>query len=102
MSKITHYWDRDSRGLNILVLQKPRGKFILDEILDYLLYEAKKYGIYAIVINAQESCCGVGWGDEEKPQGDTAILYEVSERENCPICGGTAPYQHCPECGKPY
>jgi len=101
-SKITYRWDNDSRDRPILVLEKAKGKFTLDEITDYLLYDSRQYGKYAIIINASESACGgSGWGEEDRP-GDIAILYEILERDNCPICGDTTPYQYCPECGNEF
>lgn len=96
-SKITHQWDKDGQGRSILVLSKARGKLNIDEIREYLLFEARQYGHYAIIINASESTCeGSGmWGYEEQ-QGDVVILHEIID--NCPICSGTPPI-YCPECG---
>jgi len=99
-AKIEHNWKSDARGRSVLVLTKTRGRLTLDEITDYLLYNAKLYGQYVILLNASESVCGgCGWGDDEK-QGDSVALYEIIEQEKCPICKGVTPLQYCPKCGE--
>lgn len=101
VAKLKHVYDTDARGHTVLVIQKTRGKLNLDEITNHLLYEARLYGMYAIVLNASEGASeGAGWGDEETSKGDSVILYEILEQDSCPICGGVTPLLKCYHCGE--
>lgn len=105
--------DYDNQGRWMLCIEKARGKFTLDEIIEV----AKEWeeDIYALVIKALDM-------EYEETAGDYVELYRLSDlmkqgacwvqREEeyyCSHCGGTAPLannhkhivttSYCPHCG---
>ena len=105
--------DYDNQGIWKLCIEKTRGKFTLDEIIE----AAKEWeeDIYALVIKALDL-------EHEVTDGDYVELYRLSDlmkqgacwvqREEeyyCSHCGGTAPLDnnhkhivrtsYCPHCG---
>ncbi len=102
-AKIEAMWDYDMHDNSILVLEKKRGKLSLSEVGDFLRYEkhGSLQGDYVLIIRAGEATCGgSGWMDEVEPKGDQWVLYQVEERERCPVCSNLTPYYlYCPECG---
>ena len=93
------YWRESARGLDILCVEKSRGKISLTELQEYLLYEARIYGHWAILLHSNESACDVGW-PTEPPKGDRVYLYGVSEGQVCPVCHELTPPEYCPHCGE--
>lgn len=105
--------DYDPQGRWMLCIEKARGKFTLDEIIE----AAKEWeeDIYALVIKALDM-------EYEETAGDYVELYRLSDMEKsgadwfqrgeeyyCSHCGGTAPMdinrkhtvttKFCPHCG---
>ena len=105
--------DYDNQGIWKLCIEKTRGKFTLDEIIE----AAKEWeeDIYALVIKALDL-------EYEETAGDYVELYRLSDLDKsgadwvqrggeyfCSHCGGTAPLannhkhivttSYCPHCG---
>lgn len=88
MAKLTHSWDTDIFGRDALKVEKKRGKITIEELEDYLRYDARNVQDrqWVMVLNCTESTCGgSGWMDEKENPGDTVLLYEYDTE--CPLCG---------------
>ena len=110
---IETHTDYDPQGRWMLCIEKARGKFTLDEIIE----AAKEWeeDIYALVLKCLD-------GEWEETQGDYVELYRLSDLDKsgadwaqrgeeyyCSRCGGTAPLannhkhivttSYCPHCG---
>ena len=96
---LKHHWTEDYRGNSALCIEKSRGKISLDELEEYLRYEARIHSHFMIMINASESAGDIGWPVEE-PKGDRMLLYEYSGDDNCPLCASIMPPEYCPHCGE--
>lgn len=99
MSLLKHQWVTDRFGKSALCVQKSRGKINMNELADYLRYDAHIYSHWAIMLNATESTCDVGWPEDE-PKGDKVFLYQLGEGETCPVCAQMLPPEYCPHCGE--
>lgn len=98
-SKITATYEEDIHGKTVLRLRRKRGKISVSEIEEFLMYESKLYGFYAIVLRCTESYVGAsGWFDELDDPGDVVDLYPIEDGDNCPVCGRNV-VMCCPECG---
>ena len=100
---ITIWPDRDHHDVEVVRIQKSRGKLTLSEIEDILRYEDNQrwLGHYVILLNCSEATLdGPGLFDEDEPKGDAVALYRIDEGEFCPVCGEyTPPFLYCPNCG---
>ena len=99
MGKLT--WEWDSTRDNLIVIQKPRGKLTVDEIMEFFdTREAKMaFGEGALCVIAwrirEESYSG--WEFDE-PKGDSKEVWVLGDDSQC-FCGRILHDQYCPECG---
>lgn len=79
---------------------KKKGKLTLDDITEAIM-DAQDYGHFAIILNCSMAAAdGVGFWDEDEPEGDVCTLYPIDEYEKCPVCDQVTPLlEYCPECG---
>jgi hypothetical protein len=100
MPRLTHEYVRtEHSGSNALCVKKTRGKISIEELGDYLRYDARIYGQWVIMLNASETACEVGWPTDE-PKGDSILLFEIEPEGSCPICATLLPPEYCPHCGE--
>ena len=93
----------DHNDIPCIVIKKKRGKLALDEIQDILRFE--DYGQYVLFLNCSEATLGGNgcWDLLDEPPGDTVMLYEVADSEECPVCrSNLPPFSYCPSCGMPW
>ena len=97
----------DHNDIPCIVIKKKRGKLALDEIQDILRFEDYQQwnGQYVLFLNCSEATLGGNgcWDLLDEPPGDTVMLYEVADSEECPVCrSNLPPFSYCPSCGMPW
>jgi hypothetical protein len=105
---ITVQRGHDLRGQEAVTVEKKKGKLTLDEVWDALRdqrlnnehWNQPFFGHYAILLHCQEET-DAGYLDDDEPEGDKVLLYQLTDAGDCPVCGAMLPsFEYCPHCGR--
>ena len=91
-------WDTNSRGMDVLIARKVRGKISITELQEEMSRNYNYTGAWAVVFKVSDESYQ-GWGAE--PKGDALELYSVDDWAVCPICTvAFSGIEFCPHCGE--
>ena len=99
--KITFEWGRWDGEI---VLRKDKGKLTLDEIWKFMhsqdMLNQHENDLVTWVFRIRRDREPDYMSDLFEDQGDSQVLYVLTDGDKCPICGKVATL-YCPECGWP-